>query len=264
MMTGGQSPRALGPVLCAFDASEPSLLAARVACWLAGALGAPLELVYVVDHDDLPALPSSGERIDPHTRSALYKIQDRIAEERARTDIEEMIAALPHTDVTGSVLGGEPAAVIRRRAVDCGAALVVSGTAARRGLEHVLQGSVSGALASEAPCPLVVVASDDAVREPGPVLVADDGSEHALRATRHAESLAARLERDLVRVHIEDGDAVEGLVRAAQEQRACVVVTGTRGRGPLRGELLGSVSTDLVRDAGRPVMLVSAHAEPPT
>ena len=39
------------------------LLAARVACWLAGALDAPLELVYVVDHDELPALPRSGERI---------------------------------------------------------------------------------------------------------------------------------------------------------------------------------------------------------
>jgi nucleotide-binding universal stress UspA family protein len=253
-----------GPVLCAFDASEPSLLAARVACWLAGALNAPLELVYVVDHDELPALPRSGERIDPHTRSALYEIQDRIADQQARADIEEMVAALPHTDVTGSVLGGEPAPVIRQRAVDCGAALLVSGTAARRGLEHVLHGSISGALAGEAPCPLVVVASDDAVSEPGPVLVGDDGSEHALRAVRHAESLAARLDRDLVRLHIEDGDAVEGLVRAAHEQRACVVVTGTRGRGPLRGELLGSVSTGLVRDAGRPVMLISAHAEAPT
>jgi nucleotide-binding universal stress UspA family protein len=185
-----------GPVLCAFDASEPSLLAARVACWLAGALDAPLELVYVVDHDELPALPRSGERIDPYTRSALYEI--------------------------------------------------------------------SGALAAEAPCPLVVVASDDAVSEPGPVLVGDDGSEHALRAVRHAESLAARLDRDLVRLHIEDGDAIEGLVRAAHEQRACVVVTGTRGRGPLRGELLGSVSTDFIRDAGRQVMLVSEHAEAPT
>src|SRR3712207_9033418 len=38
--------------LCAFDASEPSLLAAGVAAWLADALGAPLELVYVVDRSE--------------------------------------------------------------------------------------------------------------------------------------------------------------------------------------------------------------------
>ena len=62
-------------------------------------------------------------------------------------------------------------------------------------------------------------------------------------------------------MHVEDGDPVEALARAARERRACLVVTGTRGRGPLRGQLFGSVSTGLVRAAGRPVMLVSAHAE---
>ena len=217
-----------------------------------------------MDHDELPALPRSGASVDPHTRSALYEIQERIAEDRARADIEGIVAALPHADVSGSVLTGWPAAVIRGRAVDCGAVLLVSGTAGRRGLEHLLQGSVSGELVAEAPCPVVAVAPDAALREPGPVLVGDDGSDDARRAVRHAESLAARLGRDLVPLHVEEGDAVEGLARAARERRACLAVTGTRGRGPLRGELLGSVSTGLVRGAGRPVMLVSAHAEAST
>ena len=153
--------------------------------------------------------------------------------------------------------------MIRQRAADCGAALLVTGTAARRGLQHLLHGSVSGALAADAPCPVVVVPPDAALREPGPVLVGDDGSEHGRRAVRHAEALAARLDRDLVRMHVEDGDPVEELARAAREQRACLPVTGTRGRGPLRGQLFGSVSTGLVRAAGRPVMLVSAHAGAP-
>ena len=261
MMTGDPAPR--GPVLCAFDASEPSLLAAHAAGWLADALRAPLELVYVVDHDELPALPHSGDPINPHTRSALYEIQERIAEDDARAEVEAMVAALPHTDVTGSVLTGWPATVIQQRAVDCAATLLVSGTAARRGLQHLLHGSVSGALAADAPCPVVAVAQDDALREPGPVLVGDDGSDHARRAVRHAEVLAARLDRDLVPVRVEKGDPVEELARDARERRACLVVAGTRGRGPLRAELLGSVSTGLVREAGRPVMLVSAHAEAP-
>ncbi len=101
------------------------------------------------------------------------------------------------------------------------------------------------------------------MREPGPVLVGDDGSEHGRRAVRHAEALAASVERDLVHMQVEDGDPVDALARAAHEQRACLAVVGTRGRGPLRGQLFGSVSTDLVRAAGRPVMLVSAHAEAP-
>jgi nucleotide-binding universal stress UspA family protein len=252
-----------GPVLCAFDASEPSVLAADVAAWLAGALRAPLELVYVLDHDDLPALPPHGAGIDPFVRDALPEIQEQIAEDAARAKLHAALAALPHVDVTGSVVTGWPATVIRRRAVDSGATLLVTGTAARRGLHRVLHGSVSGALAGDAPCPVVVVPPDAALREPGPVLVGDDGSEHGRRAVGHAEALAARLERGIVCVRVEDGDPVEALARAAREQRACLAVAGTRGRGPLRGQLFGSVSTGLIRAAGRAVMLVSAHAGAP-
>ena len=161
-----------------------------------------------------------------------------------------MLATLPHADVTGSVLTGSPTHALRRRAADRAAMLLVSGTAARRGLQHVLHGSVSGALAADAPCPVVAVAPGDALREPGPVLVGDDGSDHARRAVRHAEALAARLGRGLVQLHVEEGDPVEELARVARERRACLAVTGTRGRGPLRGQLLGSVSTGLVRRPG--------------
>ena len=253
-----------GSVLCAFDSSEPSSLAALAAGWLAGALGAPLELVYVVDHDELPALPRKAETVaDPLLRDALHEIQERIAEEDARDDLEAVLAALPHADVTGSVLTGWPVGVIWQRAAERGAALLVSGTAARQGLQHLLQGSVSGELAAEAPCPVVVVPPDAALREPGPVLVGDDGSEHAQRAVRHGEALATRLDRELVRLHVEDGDPVDELARAARERRACLAVAGTRGRGPLRGQVFGSVSTGLVRAAGRPVVLVSESAAEP-
>jgi nucleotide-binding universal stress UspA family protein len=253
-----------GPVLCAFDASEPSVLAAYVAAWLATVLPAPLELVYVVDHDDLPALPPHGAGIEPHVRDALPQIQEQIAEDGARADLDAALSALPHPDVTGSVLTGLPAPVIRRRALDCGATLLVTGTGARHGLQRVLHGSVSGALAADAPCPVVVVPPDAALREPGPVLVGDDGSEHGGRAVGQAEILCARLDRRLVQMRVEEGDPVDELVRAAHELRACVAVAGTRGRGPLRGQLFGSVSAGLVRGAGRPVMLVSERAVAPT
>jgi nucleotide-binding universal stress UspA family protein len=161
------------------------------------------------------------------------------------------------------VLTGVPPLVIRRRAVECGATLLVTGTAAREGLEHLLLGSVSGELAADAPCPVVVVPPDSALREPGPVLVGDDGSEHGRRAAGHAEALATRVERELVRMHVETGDPAESLARAAREGRACLAVVGTRGRRPFRGQLFASVSTGLVRAAGRPVMLVSAHAQAP-
>jgi nucleotide-binding universal stress UspA family protein len=249
-----------GPVLCAFDASEPSILAARVAAWLAGALHAPLELVYVVDHDDLPALPPHGAGFDPLVRDALPLIQEQIAEDTAEEELMAVLSALPHADVAGRVLTGLPETVIRRRAADGAAQLLVTGTGARAGLQRLLHGSVSGTLAADAPCPVVVVPPDAVLDEPGPLLVGDDGSEHGRRAVRHAEALAARLGRDVVTTRIEGGDPVEGLTGAAREQRACLAVVGTRGRGPLRGQLFGSVSTGLVRAAARPVMLVSPHA----
>jgi nucleotide-binding universal stress UspA family protein len=253
-----------GPVLCAFDASEPSLLAARVAAWMAGGLHAPLELIYVVNHDELPALRRTGAAAVPRVREALHEIQEQVAEDAARAELDAMLSVLPNADVTGSVVTGSPAEAIRGRAAERAATLLVSGTAGRRGLEHLLHGSVSGALAAAAPCPVVAVPPDAALCEPGPVLVGDDGSEHGRRAVLHAEVLSARLERRLVRLHVESGDPVDELARVAREQRVCLAVTGTRGRGPLQGQLLGSVSTGLVRAAGRPVMLVSEHAGTPT
>jgi nucleotide-binding universal stress UspA family protein len=226
-------------------------------------LGAPLELIYVLDHDELPALPRHGPARDPQMREELYKLQEQHEEASARAEIDAAASSLPADDVAATVLTGSPVEVLRRRAQERDAALLVSGTAARHGLEHVLHRSVAFDLAAVAPRPLVAVPPGAALREPGPVLVGDDGSEHGRRAVRHAEALAGLLERELVPVYVVDGDPVEELARTARERRACLAVAGTRGRGPLRGEILGSVSTGLVRTAGRPVVLVSQGADPP-
>jgi nucleotide-binding universal stress UspA family protein len=153
--------------------------------------------------------------------------------------------------------------VLLAHAAERRAELLVSGTAARGGLEHMLQGSVSGRLATESPCPAVSVPPDAVVGDAGPVLAGDDGSEHAARALRHAAAVAERMGRGLEPVNVVDGDPVAAIAAAARTHRACLIVVGTRGRGPLRAELLGSVSTGLVQTAGRPVMLVPASAGEP-
>jgi hypothetical protein len=92
--------------------------------------------------------------------------------------------------VSSLVCDGLPVAVLQRLAAERDAALLVSAAAARRGLEHVLQGSVTGGLAADAPCPVVTVPTAAAVGETGPVLVGDDGSDHGQRAALHAAALA--------------------------------------------------------------------------
>jgi nucleotide-binding universal stress UspA family protein len=249
------------PVICAFDASKPSMDASLAAAWLAAELRAPLELLHVLDHGALPALPRTGAHRDPGMRAELREDLQRQAEAQARADVEAAVFALDADDATGRVLTGSPVPVLAREAEQLEALLVVTGTAGRRGLEHILHGTVAGELAVRAPCPVAVVPHGAALREPGPVLAGDDGSEHARRAVRHAEALAERLGRPLERIEADEGDAAEALARAGRDRRACVVVVGTRGRGPLRAELFGSVSTGVVRAAGRPVVLVSQHAD---
>ena len=48
-----------------------------------------------MDHDDLPALPPHGAGIDPYVRDALPEIQEQIAEDAARADLEAALVGAP-------------------------------------------------------------------------------------------------------------------------------------------------------------------------
>ena len=57
---------------------------------------------------------------------------------------------------------------------------------------------------------------------------------------------------------IVEEDPAEGLVELARQRDARVIVVGTRGEGPIRGALLGSVPHKLLQLADRPVLVVPA------
>jgi nucleotide-binding universal stress UspA family protein len=194
--------------------------------------------------------------------SRLYARQEDRARIRAHVELSATAAELSRVRVRVShvVIDGRPVSALHERAVERHARLLVTGTAVRQGLAHVLQGSVAGRLAASAPCPVVTVPPDGRVAERGPVLVGDDGSDHAHRAVRHATWLAQRMGRDLIRMNVAAGDPALAIGDAGRAQQACLVVVGTRGRGPLRAELFGSVSIGLVQTAARPVVLVPASA----
>jgi nucleotide-binding universal stress UspA family protein len=56
------------------------------------------------------------------------------------------------------------------------------------------------------------------------------------------------------------GPASEALVEAARDDDATLIVVGSRGMGGLRSALLGSVSSSVLREADRPVVVVPAEA----
>jgi nucleotide-binding universal stress UspA family protein len=60
---------------------------------------------------------------------------------------------------------------------------------------------------------------------------------------------------------IEHGDPAESIARLAREGDYDLVIVGSRARGPLAEMLLGSVSHRLVREAGRPVLVIGLQVE---
>jgi nucleotide-binding universal stress UspA family protein len=281
------------PVMCAIDDSEPSRHAVRVAAWLARTLDARLVLAHAFDpmqigirtREEMGGLDITDDDLERGARH----FAGRLLDETART--------VTGVDVATELAEGEVVAELRRVAIARWAVLLVAGAAARGGLARALIGSVSGALAAEAPCPLVAVPRGAALEAPGAVVAGYDRSAHSLRAARHAAALAARLGRELVLVcvtgdedtrpddlarelsragvgkdsggpalgvnvelAVEEGDPVQVLAAVARERAAALVVTGTRGRNPLSAALLGSVSAGLIRAVDRPVALVPASA----
>jgi nucleotide-binding universal stress UspA family protein len=66
--------------------------------------------------------------------------------------------------------------------------------------------------------------------------------------------------RQRAAVAMEVGDPAEVLVRLADDDRTALVVVGSRGRGALRGAILGSVSASVFRKAAAPVLVVPPRA----
>jgi nucleotide-binding universal stress UspA family protein len=76
--------------------------------------------------------------------------------------------------------------------------------------------------------------------------IANDGAELARKAGLQAEAVAVR----------DVSNAADAIVTAASERSAGAIVMGSRGLKGLRSKLLGSTSGEVLRKAGRPVVVV--------
>ena len=95
----------------------------------------------------------------------------------------------------------------------------------------------------------------------------DEGAQHPLENFERVQSALAKkiLERCKVKadqigisnssVHVPDMTAAEGIVAAAREQAADVIVMSSHGRSGLNRVLMGSVAAKVVQIAGIPVMI---------
>lgn len=139
-------------VLVPTDGSEGAAAAADHGIALAGALGATLHALSVVDDTAL----------GPDVRS---RLSEAGLERAAAETVDEVAADADARGLSGVVTGvehGSPAETIVEYVEANGVDAVVMGTSGRRGLDRVLLGSVAEKTARAAPVPVVTVREGDA------------------------------------------------------------------------------------------------------
>jgi nucleotide-binding universal stress UspA family protein len=252
------------------DGSSGSRAAVRVAAELASALDNRLVLVHAV-HDP-PPFPYGDARVRELERGRAVRDGERLLERDAGD-----------TEAETQVVLGDPATRLDEAASEYDAEVLVVGARGHSGLAAALVGSVSQRLASSAPCPVVILPPDAGERFiagagwDGTIVTGFDGSEESRRALRVARRLGDRLDLEVVpvfvgpvggwrdarpvQVGVEVGDPVHELRERAAREHVRLLAVGSRGRGPLRQALLGSVSATLAASAPCPVLVVPPTAE---
>lgn len=142
----------LKKVLVPVDFSDTSDVALRYGKALAGAFGASLHIVHVVQEPY--AQPWAAET---YGFSMATLQQDWIKE--ANTKLEGLLTAQDRTSLKASAttILGHPVTEILRFATDERIDLVVMGTHGRGPLGHMVMGSVAERVVRHAPCPVLTV-----------------------------------------------------------------------------------------------------------
>jgi len=275
-------------ILVGYDDSDQAKDALALGGQIADATGAELTLVGVSQFDPV------WQDWDPHFRDADAEFGDqlRAAAESAGAGVEHVPSSSParglhdlaeklqadlvvvgssHQGRAGQILAGSTGMALLHGA-PCAVGIAPDGyrERVRDGITGVTLGfdgseeaghalMAASRLAADAKAPLRLVS----VAVPPPRTVGKSGLTgwHALLETieeqargRLSEARQAVPDGVEVDATLISGDPVEALVSAA-DRPGTVMVIGSRGYGPLRRVLLGSVSTPLVRSAPCPVIV---------
>ena len=272
-------------ILCGVDRSDEAAQAARFAADLAVRVGTRLILLH--------AVPQPW--VSTHSPESNERMREQEAFERAGhlVTVVNPIHIDPAASAERVVEFGQPVDVLRSVAESRGVSHLVVGSRGQGAVEDLLAASTSGALAREAPCPVILVPAEPASwsedSADATIVCGVDGSDGSRAAARHAGELAQLLNARLVlatvietlgdeapdalveeiragapdvRVYFQtlSGVAADELLELARRREARLVVVGSRGRGAVKAAVLGSVSSRVVQETDRPVMVVSKRS----
>ncbi len=143
-------------IVCGVDDSEGAGDAARVAARLGAELDLPVVLVHVVPPPVGPTLAPAPLAPAPYAHPTEREYD--AAMEAANTLLDQIATQLDTAErVTRRAVVGDPTERLRAITEELGARLLVVGSRGRGLIASALLGSVSSALAGDAPCPVVVV-----------------------------------------------------------------------------------------------------------
>ena len=147
-------------IVVGVDGSEFSTTALRLAARLAAVLDAPLEVITCLGTSDFFFASHL-----PEERVASTEELEETAKRLLEETLERAFGDSRPERLTRQVKFGPPAKVLIEESND--AQLLVVGRRGRGGFLAQVMGSVSGACAAHAHCPVLVVGQDDGGRQPG-------------------------------------------------------------------------------------------------
>lgn len=186
------------PIVCGLDFSDGSEASLVRAADLAERLHAPLELLHA---DPLFRAPA-GLGVDPADPDVVLRSRVAAFAEQALGGPDAVKVVGP----TAVIVRGEYAAdAIVSYAEDIAPQLVVVGTHGRRGVRHLIMGSVAEEVVQRSPCPVLTVPNAATRTAPGPdapIVIGVDFSESSQRAIDMALRYARLYSAPIELVHV--------------------------------------------------------------
>ncbi len=145
-------------ILCPIDFSEHSLAAFDVALKIAQQNDAVLCLLNVV------IVPPAGAGLQPGPIEPHPNLEKGRHKQLIKLARERIPATVRYETL---VVNGDPAGAVLKAARDLDAGLIVMGTHGRKGLSHLVLGSVAERVVRESPMPVLTAHSTGRVREVG-------------------------------------------------------------------------------------------------
>jgi nucleotide-binding universal stress UspA family protein len=152
-----------GCIVCGVEDSEVAMAAARLAARLSEALGSRLVLVHVDSASPPLVVPAEAAPLGAHLPAEALDRDSGASDPQLLLEQIAWEEGLHGAELLGEV--GAPADRIVAVAAEAGADLIVIGSRRRGVVSSIFFGSVSADVASQAPCPVVIVPKGAEVRD---------------------------------------------------------------------------------------------------